>query len=98
MTAGRFLGYTRTEAAKFSLLLSIVALSGAGVLLGKDVYDAGDLSLTRSVLWAAALSFLAALVSIAVMMKFLQRFSFAPFAIYRIILGLVLLLIIYGLI
>lgn len=95
MTAGRFLGFTRTESAKFSLLLSIVALGGAGVLLGKDVIETGSAEMTQSVIMAAVLSFFAALASIAAMMRFLERFSFAPFAIYRIILGIALLALIY---
>ncbi len=96
MTAGRFLGFTRTESAKFSLLLSIVALAGAGVLLGKDVIESNDAALTETVLIAAALSFVAALASITVMMRFLERFSFAPFAIYRVLLGIALLFLIYS--
>lgn len=95
MTAGRFLGYTRTQSAKFSLLLSIVALSGAGALLGKDVIETGNAELTQSVLIAMGLAFISALASIAVMMRFLERFSFAPFAIYRILLGTALLYLIY---
>ncbi len=95
MTAGRFLGFTRTESAKFSLLLSIIALGGAGLLLGKDVLESDNAAMTQSVLIAAGLSFFAALASIAVMMKFLERFSFAPFAIYRVVLGIILLGLIY---
>lgn len=95
MTAGRFLGFTRTESAKFSLLLSIVALSGAGALLGKDVIESGNLDLGQDVLIATGLAFLAALASIAAMMRFLERFSFAPFAVYRVILGVGLLYLIY---
>jgi undecaprenyl-diphosphatase len=96
MTAGRFLGYARTEAAKFSLLLSIVALSGAGVLLGKDIIETGNAELTGSALMAAGLSFIAALASIAVMMKLFEKFTFAGFAIYRVILGIILLYFIYS--
>ena len=96
MTAGRFLGFSRTESARFSLLLSIVALSGAGVLMGKDIIETGNAALTESVIWAAGLSFLTALGAIAVMMRFLERFSFAPFAIYRVALGIALLAMIYS--
>ena len=96
MTAGRFLGYARTEAAKFSLLLSIVALSGAGVLLGKDIIETGNAELTGSALMAAGLSFVAALASIAVMMKLFEKFTFAGFAVYRVILGVILLYFIYS--
>ncbi len=96
MTAARFLGFTRTESARFSLLLSIVALTGAGVLLGKDVMETGNAELTQDVFMAAGLAFVSALGSIAIMMRFLERFSFSVFATYRIILGCLLLYLIYG--
>lgn len=95
MTAARFLGFTRTESAKFSLLLSIVALSGAGVLLGKDVMESENAELTQAVFWAAGLAFVSALASIAIMMRFLERFSFSVFATYRIILGIALLYLLH---
>lgn len=95
MTAARFIGYSRTESAKFSLLLSIVALSGAGVLLGKDVYDAGSIELTQSVFWAIGFSFITALGSIYLMMSFFEKHSFASFAIYRVLLGVFLLYLVH---
>ena len=95
MTAARFLGFTRTESAKFSLLLSIVALAGAGALLGKDVMEAENAELTQAVFWAAGLAFISALASIAIMMRFLERFSFSVFATYRILLGTALLYLLY---
>ena len=44
---------------------------------------------------AALLAFLAALVAIAVMMRWLMRATYTPFVIYRILLGGVLLYIVY---
>ncbi len=91
MTAARMLGYERTEAARFSLLLAIPAISGAGVLAGHDLYQSGNLSLGLDAAIAAGLSFLTALVAIAAMMRWLRRASFGPFAVYRVFLGAVLL-------
>ncbi|MEE8271188.1 MAG: undecaprenyl-diphosphate phosphatase [Alphaproteobacteria bacterium] len=87
MTAGRLLGLEREEAARLSLLLSIPAILGAGALAGWDLYRARDLALGLDALWAAALSFAAALVAIAAMMRWLRRASFAPFVVYRILLA-----------
>ncbi|MEM9469041.1 MAG: undecaprenyl-diphosphate phosphatase [Pseudomonadota bacterium] len=95
MSAARFLGYNRVETARFSLLLSIIAIGGAGTLSGYSVYQSGDWALGSSALIAIILSFITGWISIAVMMKFLQRFTFVPFAIYRIILGSILLYLIY---
>ncbi|MBL4804102.1 MAG: undecaprenyl-diphosphate phosphatase [Alphaproteobacteria bacterium] len=96
MTASRFLGYTRTESARFSLLLSIIAITGAGALGVKDVIQSGDAVLGMHVLIAVILSFVSGWVAIALMMKWLQKSTFTPFAIYRIILGAALLVILYG--
>lgn len=59
MTSARFLGYSRVDAARFSLLLSIVAISGAGFLTSLDLIETGDVSLGFDVLVAVLLSFVA---------------------------------------
>lgn len=87
MTAGRLLGMERAAAAEFSLLMAIPAILGAGVLEGYDLVRAGDWALTADALMAAGLAFVSALVAVAVMMAWLKRASFTPFAIYRVLLG-----------
>jgi undecaprenyl-diphosphatase len=96
MTAARMLGFERAEAARFSLLLAIPAILGAGLLAGKDLYDSGDLGLGRDALIAAGLAFVSAMAAIAAMMAWLRRASFTPFVVYRIVLGLLLLGLVYG--
>ncbi len=96
MTAARFLGFERAEAARFSMLLAIPAILGAGLLAGLDLRDSGDLALRREAVVAAILAFVAALMAIAIMMQWLKRASFTPFVVYRILLGLLLLALVYG--
>lgn len=96
MTASRFLGYSRTDAAHFSLLLAIIAISGAGVLGIKDIVEMGDNALTAGAGIAVILSFLSGLAAIALMMEWLKKASFKPFAIYRIIIGIAMLALIYA--
>lgn len=96
MTAARFLGFERAEAARFSMLLAIPAILGAGALAGYDLQQSGDLALRREALIAGALAFVAALMAIAVLMQWLKRASFTPFVVYRILLGVLLLALIYG--
>ncbi|HOO81724.1 MAG TPA: undecaprenyl-diphosphate phosphatase [Alphaproteobacteria bacterium] len=93
MTAARFLGYSRTESAHFSLLLAIIAITGAGTLASLELYQSGDITLGLDALLATILAFIAGWASIVLMMKWLERASFTIFAIYRIILGAVLLII-----
>lgn len=87
MTAARALGYERQDAARFSMLLSIPTILGAGTLAGLDIYKSGSDVLTHDALVAAGLSFITALVAIALLMRWLKRASFAPFVLYRVLLG-----------
>ncbi|MCB1529402.1 MAG: undecaprenyl-diphosphate phosphatase [Rhodospirillales bacterium] len=96
MTAGLFLGFSRTESARFSLLLAIVAISGAGTLGALDLWVSGDLELGMDVLIAVILSFLVGWGAIALMIKWLEKATFTPFAVYRLIFGTALLGLVYS--
>jgi len=96
MTAARFLGFERREAARFSMLLSIPVIIGAGALKGFELYRMGDVQLTSDAFVAGGLAFFAALFTIAILMAWLKRSSFTPFVIYRIALGGFLLAAVYG--
>ncbi|MGD1876481.1 MAG: undecaprenyl-diphosphate phosphatase [Kiloniellaceae bacterium] len=96
MTAARFLGFERVEAARFSLLLAIPAILGAGALAGYDLYKSGNMVLGYEVVVGAVVSFAVALLAIVLMIGWLRRASFTPFVIYRILLGAALLWWVYG--
>jgi len=96
MTAARFLGFERSAAARFSMLMSIPVIVAAGAVAGRDLIEAGQPIVTGDAGLAAALSFVTALITIAILMQLLKRISFMPFIIYRLILGVVLLVVYYG--
>ena len=96
ITAARLLGYERRDAARFSMLMSIPVIFAAGLLLGYDIYKAGDVRLGLDALIGGAIAFVAALIAIAAMMSWLRKASFTPFVIYRILLGIALLAWVYG--
>ena len=89
------LGIERRDAARFSMLLSIPVIAGAGVLEAREVAVAGDPLLTGDAITVAALSFLAALATIWALLRWLQNASFTPLVVYRLALGLVLLGLVY---
>lgn len=97
MTSARFLGFERHSAAKLSILMSIPITLATGAMLARDVIGA-ELSPTlwRDALLAAALAFAAAYAAMAAMMRFLDRVSFTPYVVYRIGLGMVLLVLAYS--
>ena len=95
ITAARFLGFERASAARFSLLLAIPAILGASFLKGLDIFLSNNVTLGIDFLIAAGISFCAALASISIMMKWLNRAGFMPFVVYRIIMGALLLAWVY---
>jgi undecaprenyl-diphosphatase len=94
MTAARYLGFTRTEAARFSMLLSIPATIAPAMLLIGDAVEAGE-GIVLDDLVAAGLTFVSALLAIAFLMALVRRTSFLPFVLYRMLLGGFLLVLLY---
>jgi len=94
-TAGRMLGYSRREAARFALLLGIPTIAGAGVLAGIDLAGSDAAALRLDALVAAVLACGAAWLAIALLMRWLRRQTFTPFVVYRLALGLALLGYVY---
>ena len=95
LTAGLFRGLTRADAARFSFLLGapITAAAGAKGLLDTltSGLDAGQLGVFAVGLAASALAGFAAIWGL---LRYLQRASTAAFIVYRIVLGLVLIVLI----
>ena len=91
MTAARFLGYERTEAARFSMLMSVPVIAAAALAAGWELARRGDAVVAADAVLAAALSFATALAAIAALLALLRRTSFTPFVIYRVLLGAALL-------
>lgn len=91
MTAARVLGYKRVEAARFSFLLSIPAVAGAGVLIVPEILEAGA-TLALDALIAGFLTFLSAFATMAFLMNFLKKASMMVFVIYRVAMGVALLI------
>ena len=94
ITMGLFLGYTRAAAARYSFLLAIPAVLGSGFY---EAYSAlkGDHQ-GPSVDWgptilATVLAFFVGLSVIAWLLRYLDRGSFTPFVVYRVLLGLLVL-------
>ena len=95
MTAARALGFTRPEAARFSFLLSIPANGAASALVIGDALKSGE-AVTSDMIVTGILTFCVAVATIAFLMNMLRHMSFLPFTIYRVILGVVLLALIYS--
>ncbi|WP_300516113.1 undecaprenyl-diphosphate phosphatase [Aliiroseovarius sp.] len=96
ISGARALGYAREDGAKLAMLMSIPTIIASGTLLGIEVVGTANVAAARDGLIAAALSCVAALLALSLMMRLLKSVSFTPYVIYRIALGGVLLWIAYS--
>lgn len=92
MTAARMLGFGRTEAARFSMLLSIPVILAAGSWSTYQLITTGTGGDLAGAAFAAGVSFLTALAAIHFLMKWLEHASMTIFVVYRVLFGAALLL------
>lgn len=95
MTLARIMGFERPDAARFSLLLSIPVIAGAGLFRGWQFLQAPDAAALQHAGLAVALSAIAGFLAIAFLMYWVRRASFTPFVVYRLGVGLFLLYALY---
>ena len=95
ITSGRLLGFSRFDSAKISFFLSIPTLAAASLLGIYNIYKEGSAELNFLAITAVIFSFIFSYITIALFLKFIQKFSLNIFIIYRIILSLFVLAIVY---
>ena len=94
ITAARFLNFNRVDSTKISFLLSIPALIGASSLGITNAFKE-TLEISYLSIIAIVLSFLFSFITVKYFLKYVNNFSLNIFVIYRVFLGIILLLIIY---
>jgi len=93
MTAGLLLGLTRTAAARFSFLLSIPTIILAGGYKGLKLLEQPAPVDWLAIILGIVLSAVTAYACVHYFLKLLDRLGMLPFVIYRLVLGMVLLVI-----
>lgn len=88
ITAGLFLGLTRPAAVRYSFLLAIPAVIGAGVLELFSVFDQPGSATGAQIAVATLIAFVLGYASIAWLLRYVARHSVYVFVAYRIVLGL----------
>ena len=96
ITMARCLGFERVEAARFSMLLSIPAILASGVPATLDLIRSDVANALNDAIFAGTMAFITAFVSVFLMMRWLKKASYTPFVIYRIFLGVGILVWVYG--
>ena len=95
ITIARLLKFNRYDSSKISFLLAIPALGGASVLSLKDILDQ-SFDFNYFILLSITLSFLFSYFTVKFFLKYISKFSLNIFIIYRILIALFLLILIYG--
>lgn len=93
ITAALLLGMSRHAAARFSFLLSIPVIAGAGVLKGWELASSGAGVDWLLLAMGAVVSGVTAYLCIALFLRLLDRIGLMPFVYYRVVLAVLL----YGL-
>jgi undecaprenyl-diphosphatase len=94
LTAGLFLGLNREAAARYSFLLAIPAVFGAGIFSIPDVLDRGGEGVQASVpqmIVATAVAFVLGYVTIKWLLQYVSKHSYSVFVWYRLLLGILLI-------
>ena len=95
ITIARLLKFNRYDSSKISFLLAIPALGGASFLSLKDILDQ-SFDFNYFILLSITLSFLFSYFTVKFFLKYISKFSLNIFIIYRILIALFLLILIYG--
>ena len=99
ISMGLFLGYTRAAAARYSFLLAVPAVLGSGFYQAQQALTGATED--EPVVWgptilATVIAFAVGLTVIAWLLRYLDRGTFTPFVVYRIVVGLLVLGLVLG--
>ena len=90
---GLFAGFNRAAAARFSFLIGIPAVLASGLIEFRDSYKNLDSSALAGTMVATITSFIVGYFVIAALLKYLNKGSFLPFVIWRVLVGVSLLVL-----
>jgi len=95
ISAGRLLGFDRFDSAKISFFLSIPTLAAASVLGIFNIYKQGSVELNFLAVIAVIFSAIFSYFTIALFLNFIKKFSLNIFIVYRLVLSVFILGIVY---
>jgi len=103
ITAGLFMGYERRAAARYSFLLAIPAVFGSGIFQAvKSIAKPCTTAMTGctpelfgplETVAATVVAFVVGFLVIAFFMSYISKRSFLPFVIYRVLLGVAIMVL-----
>ena len=93
ITGAMLSGFTRKDSIRFAMLMSIPTIAAAGFITGIGAYAQEGIGALKESAIVAACSFGTALLALHLMLRFLDRFRFTPYVLYRMLLGAAVLTI-----
>ncbi len=88
ITAALLLGFSRSQSARISFLLSAPVIGGAAVL---ELSHLSWADVNAPLVWGFVSAFLGALAVIGGLMRYIKTHSFTVFVVYRLLLGALIL-------
>ena len=95
ITASRILNFNRFDSAKISFLLSIPTLGAVTIFGINNLFQTEDINFSLLNLISIILSFIFSFITIKFFLQYIRKFSLNIFVLYRIILGIILLILAY---
>jgi len=95
ITAGLFVGLKRETAARFSFLLSVPAVLASGLLQLYEALEFVDKTMLVNLTVATVVSGISGYLAIDFLLKFLKKNSTFLFVYYRIVLGIIILILLF---
>ena len=92
ISAGLAMGYTRGAAARYAFLLAVPAVLASGLFEARKIGDDASAAWGPTIV-ATVIAFGVGLAVIAWLMRWLQTRTYKPFVIYRVLLGLLVMLL-----
>ena len=95
ITAARLLNFKRVDSAKISFLISIPILAAVSIFGLKNIFLTEDIGFTKINVIAIFLSFFFSFITIKFFLSYIKKFSLNIFVLYRVVLGILLLMFTY---
>jgi undecaprenyl-diphosphatase len=92
ISAGLFMGYTRGAAARYAFLLAVPAVLASGLFEARKIGDDTTVAWGPTIV-STVIAFAIGFAVIAWLMRWLTTRTYKPFVIYRIVLGLLVMLL-----
>jgi undecaprenyl-diphosphatase len=95
ISVGRWLRFDREAATRISFLMSLPIIAGAGLYKGLEVATGRGIEsdVVAPFLWGMVAAGVSGFLSIAWLLKFLRTRSFTPFVIYRVVVGVIVIVV-----